>query len=55
MVYYIIKNLLKEYDVFPKMQKDKKQLPIYKELELKLLQKELNINSKDIEDQGREA
>jgi hypothetical protein len=39
MVYSIIKNLLKEYDVFHELQQDKQQLPIsiYKELKSKLL------------------
>lgn len=54
MVYYIIKNLQKEYDVFREVQHDKQQLPTYEKLESKLLQ-ELILNSKDIEDQGGEA
>jgi len=37
MVYSIIKNLLKEYDVFHELQQDKQQLPIYKEPKSKLL------------------
>lgn len=54
MVYYIIKNLQKEYDVFCEVQQDKQQLPTYEKLESKLLQ-ELILNSKAIEDQGGEA
>ncbi len=37
MVYYIIKNLQKEYDVFREVQQDKQQLPTYEKLESKLL------------------
>jgi nitrogenase subunit NifH len=55
VVYHTIKNLPKEYDVFREVQHDKQQLSTYEELESKLLQKELNINSKDNENQRGEA
>jgi hypothetical protein len=51
VVYYTIKNLLKEYEVFCEV-KQNKQLPTYKELESKLLKKELLLSSKENENQG---
>jgi hypothetical protein len=39
-----------KYEVFHEVQQDMQQLPIYKELKFKLLQKELSLSSKDNED-----
>ena len=55
IVYYTLKNLPKEYEIFKRMQIAAQTLPTYKQLEAKLISEETSIRMEHQQNEDGEA